>query len=453
MRLGIAACLLVVLLPGCGSPIAVQDPVTIVFVHPDSDTRHYEALAESLAGRYLEIAVQLRPTAWHLLDSAFVGGERDVGVFHPILQCPLYPERCQSSPAELWAKGEVLGLTPFVEQDGTFDREDFFPGLLDLDSEGSETLAVPAGVDPVVMYLNRDVLASAGVAEPGPDWTWDDSLSLATAVRDAGPDVFGYSPTDELLDAIVITHQLGCQLFDDISAPTLATLDWPENIIALTWYVDPFHTYDVTPTHKEVASDSFGGTLQAGIYLDRTAVWAGWLSGPGSAPAAGLGAARAHWSVLPLPRTGHSNALVRAGGCFASAQTEHPDACWTWVSCLTEQLPPAGLFPSRRSVAQSPVFAAAAGDEFTEVGWASMDSPVLLTPGLQSIERVLWALRQAVERALGGTATPEEALSWAQAASTALIQNLSPGPEIATQCGRAAVSTLPLRRQAESQPY
>ena len=47
----------------------------------------------------------------------------------------------------------------------------------------SGVVGVPVLIDPLVMYWNRDMLKTAGIAEPTPDWTLDQMVEAAKKVQ------------------------------------------------------------------------------------------------------------------------------------------------------------------------------------------------------------------------------------------------------------------------------
>ena len=47
----------------------------------------------------------------------------------------------------------------------------------------------------MLLFYNQDLFDQAGVAYPTADWTWDDAMTAAKAIRALGSDTWGiYSP-------------------------------------------------------------------------------------------------------------------------------------------------------------------------------------------------------------------------------------------------------------------
>ena len=320
-------CLLAIHVAGCAESPAPPEPVGITFVHLDVDTPYYAPLVRRFGEIYPHIIVELRPKSWQLLASSSVADDVDVSVFLPAAMCRLYPGRCSASPDELLEEGRVLGLSPFIAQDQSFDLSGIFPGTVDLYTVGGETLAIPVGMDPMVMYYNVDLFDQYGVPYPESGWTWDDFLNVALAIRDPEANVFGYAPRNQVLDPLQFVYQHGGRIADDLQHPTTATLDDPLTVEAIEWYADLFDEHNIAPTPEEAMDEGFGGTMETGIYLNRVGMWMGWFSERGGRSAGSPGTWKMRWDMVPLPRDTQSIATARVGGYFISSQARYPDAC------------------------------------------------------------------------------------------------------------------------------
>lgn len=90
-------------------------------------------------------------------------------------------------------RGLVLDLSPYLSRVG-YDRSAVFPQVLDVFTRGQHLYALPKDFTPMVIYYNRRVFESAGIAPPPDDgWTWDEFLA---ACRDITRDVDGDGTTD-----------------------------------------------------------------------------------------------------------------------------------------------------------------------------------------------------------------------------------------------------------------
>jgi len=311
-------------------------------------------------------------------------------------------------------QGQLLSLGSLVEQDKTFQLSAFYPDAVDAFAYEGETWAIPYGLDMMVMYYNRELFDQYGVPYPEPEWTWDDFLERAVALRDPDVFVFGYGPRLHINDATPFIYQHGGRLFDDLRVPTRTTFDDPLTIEALDWYARMVHDYDAAPSLNQSSHDYGGGSygIYQGIWTGKVGMWMGALS-----ERDGLVWPRSwemEWGLVPLPRGQQPTTLADVEGYAISSSTAHPDACWLWITWLSEQVSQR-VMPARPSLAESSAFEDQVGSEVAAVARASMEHAVIVNgQGLFQFEGALEAYDDALEDILQGHATPLEAMREAQ---------------------------------------
>ena len=394
----ILLCTISLSLAGCVQSTPTPEPITISFAHANHDTEHYRQLVARFNEAYPHITVDLRPKRWDMLGG-LGAGDADVFV------------TSQFALSWLYEQGNALNLTPFLEQDDSFNPDDFYPGTLGLYNREGKAWGIPAGVDIMVMYYNQDLLDQSNVPYPQAGWNWNDFLTTAMSVRDPTTDAFGYVPTLDVFDVLTVIYQHGGSIFDDLQNPTRTTFDDPLTIEALDWYADLFYGHNVAPTTEQV-QQSFGrGDPRAGILLGQVGMWSGMLSERGGQTWETEWDMR--WGAVPLPRDQQSTTLTLVEGYFISAQSQHPDACWQWISFLSKQLP-SRQTPARRSLAESADYSQRVGSDVAAVAQSSMENALLLSPKLVEFEEALALFTQAFESVMRDVSTPEEAMNWAQ---------------------------------------
>ncbi len=86
-----------------------------------------------------------------------------------------------------FAQDLIADVTPAIEQYGL--REKLTPGILEIwepiTNVNGQYLGYPIDAGSDMFYLRRDLIAEAGLEEPGMDWTWDDVFTLARALTSA----------------------------------------------------------------------------------------------------------------------------------------------------------------------------------------------------------------------------------------------------------------------------
>jgi ABC-type glycerol-3-phosphate transport system substrate-binding protein len=121
---------------------------------------------------------------------------------------------------------------------------------------------------------------------------------------------------------------------------------------------------------------------------------------------------RYRWGMMPLPSDARPVTGVSAEGYVISAETQHPDACWEWITFLSQQM--GGLMPARKSLAESTAYEQQVGEEMANVTRVSMDNVLPIAPEALSFRYAGEIFSQAVDMIVDEGVTPQEAMDWAQ---------------------------------------
>jgi ABC-type glycerol-3-phosphate transport system substrate-binding protein len=180
----------------------------------------------------------------------------------------------------------------------------------------------------------------------------------------------------EPTDLLNMLDRLGASLVDTSVDPPALAYNSQDVIEAVRWYTDLTTEHAVKPI---LMTDILGTNTsaiqewQTILITGRAAMWSK------SALIGGLGLASTadyESGVIPLPRGpngGHGSGYLNVSGYFISSSTEARQACWQWISFLTEQ-PTIGLgLPARISVAQSEAYRQHVGAETAAAYLASME--------------------------------------------------------------------------------
>lgn len=403
----VVACLfLTIFLAGCQGSSPPPEPVTIRFAYLEDliDKDYYEPLVEAFNERYPHITVELTARTWErYYESPAAAADADVFI------------AADWTMHMLRSHGYIVNLSPSIQQDESFDLSDFYPGVVDRFTIDDELWAVPAGVDMDVMYYNRDLFDEYGVPYPEAGWTWDDFLDKALALRDPRNNVFGYGPWEDHFDSVNFMYQHGGQIFDDLQNPTRPTFDDPLNVEALEWYADLIYEQNVAPTPDQARRLNRMGSEDpyVGVVEGRVGMWMGSVSGQ----AGGMyGGWKFRWGIVSLPRDARSATQAWPYGYVISSQASSYDACWRWAVFLSEQMS-GRLAPARKSLVESSRYEQLAGEDVVAAGRESLESAMLVSYGVLFSDYIgeMTRLFTALDRAVEGDATPQEALDWAQA--------------------------------------
>ena len=213
---------------------------------------------------------------------------------------------------------------------------------------------------------------------------------------------------------MILMHQHGGQLFDDMDNPSMVTYNHPLNVEAMQWFQDLYHLYDAAPSPEQASRYfSYGNqTMFRGVLQGDIGMWPGNFSDRGGVTWP-VQWDNLSWGIVALP--GDVTAVTSGLGTgYAIADgTQNPDAAWLWLVFLSEQIPQT-LIPARRSLAESKDFQERVGTEAAEAALKSIQNVTLISPDLLQFGNSLDYFSQAIRDIVEGTASAQEALDWAQ---------------------------------------
>lgn len=387
-------------LSGCMTPVPptlTPEPLKIYFAFPAGYAEYYDDLIEAFNQTHPDITVERR-TARTAETWDYLFSEKNVDVFVFSTDSDLF--------ADAYERGDLLSLTPFI-QGGAFDLDDFYPSLLTPYSIDGSVWAIPADVNPAVVYYNRDLFDQYGAFYPESGWTWDDLLQAALEIRDPDEDVFGIVASPFF--AIPFIYQHGGRVMDDWQSPTRATFDDPLTVEAVQWFADLTHEYDVMPSPQEMG-DLYGSNGEPPylFWRNKAGMYIGWLSDQGGETWGSDW--NMSWGVVPMPIDAQASTLAVGNAYSVLAYTAYPDACWEWIVFLCEQMP-LYTMPARRSLVESAAYEEMVGPEVAAVARASMENMLFVGGGRAGFDPNMMAFFQALYEIADGNVTALEALT------------------------------------------
>jgi multiple sugar transport system substrate-binding protein len=370
----VALGLSILLLASCGvfaSPTPTPEPIVINFAFPADLATYYDELIQTFNDEHPHITVE-RKTARSAETWQYLFREHQVDAFWFSSEDDLFED--------WYEEGQILSLTPLLQESNSFDLNDFYPSLLEPYTIKGNVWAIPAGVNLTVIYYNKDLFDRYNVAYPEAGWTWDDMLMAASSVRDPDEGVYGLASLPILVVPFIYQH--GGQIVDDWRAPTRLTFDDPLTIEAVEWYAGLIHDYQVMPSPQE-AEETFGydGSPAYIYWRGKAGMYLGFYSDRGGQSWGPQARWQMNWGMVPLPRAERASTLGFVMGYAASANTRYPEACWEWLTYLSEQAPPF-VMPARRSLAESAEYNQQVGPDVAEVARASIQD-ALIVPDVQ----------------------------------------------------------------------
>jgi multiple sugar transport system substrate-binding protein len=351
----------------------------------------------------------------------------------------------------------IMNMEPFLAADPGTSKEDFFPSALEQFTYQGQLWGLPGSVTVNLMNYNKDLFDAAGLAYPSADWTTSDFLEMAIALTEGDDEdrQYGYVPSSfGANDLVSILDRLGAEMLDESVDPPRLVFDSPSVVEAFRWYTSVATQYGVQPAVSEDAGDFEGGRdRQALISEGRAGMWmdsSGGFGGPGRFFGSGGpgGATDLNIGVVPLPsglNSAKGSGFQSVDGYFISSQTGARQACWEWITFLTEQPNATSSLPARRSVAESAAYREQVGAEQAEAYVASVSSGSRASFFQRISNDANWLgfasfwLTDAYNRVINDEMTVEESLSAAQESVDAyrdcvITNNALQDPEAMREC-------------------
>jgi multiple sugar transport system substrate-binding protein len=237
------------------------------------------------------------------------------------------------------AKGAVEPLDQRIAVSKTVRPDAYYPAAMKAFTWRGEQLCLPQNVSSLAVYLNRDLFATYGVAEPKAGWTWTDLIQTATALtRDAngvqlagvenegGPRrvaVYGLGIEPSMIRLAPFVWSNGGDIVDDPAKPTRLALDTPAAREALKNLVDLRLAYGVVPTDEEVEAEDDETRFANG----RLAM----LMASRRVTTTFRSITAFQWDVAPLPTYGKTAGILHSDAYCMTRGAKNKDGAWRFM--------------------------------------------------------------------------------------------------------------------------
>ncbi len=404
MKRIVVACVLVALLAApltacSGGWFGGHKPVTLRFAYRQGAMAEVEALLAEFQEQHPDIIVEPLVADPQSDGLKQLVAEGQVDLFRDGLTALGYAEDGLIRPIE------EVQLAAWADI-----RADYVAGAWSALAIGAQQWGIPAGVDPMVVYVNAGEVNALGMGIPAPDQRWDafGLLSLAVALNhpEGTPEhpnvpLYGFCTQPEDWDPFLLVYAWGGTVVDRLDAPQRATLTQRETVEALRWYVDLFTFHQVAPDPAAINLEFPQGGMAQAQSLGRCGLWLGLYSERGGQGTPNRWAIE--WALMPLPRMGGDKALADVQGYYVAASSEHPEEALLLARFLSDQWRAAGPYlPPRPSLVTDPGYAQAAGaggdvQALLPQG-ALMTMPAELSPQLGAVgEAVIRVIYMAIQ--------------------------------------------------------
>jgi len=383
--------------------IPTQETATITFAVSEYSLSDYKALAETFNATHPMVRVIVKDI------SQIKGNWRQFAPTPEMLRELASSVDTFELPEHALAIGLAndifLDLTPLAESDPGFTPDDFFPGLLSRFQREGKLWGLPASAGPILIFYNKSLFDQPGLGYPAPGWTWDDFLSAAVQLTagEGNSKRFGFFDAWGGQGMFAFIQQHGGDLLDRAAPYPVPTLDDPLVTEAVRWYVDLTRKHGVSP--ERGATKLIPSSQVAAMWTDILLNWWGMSKGPKPVKV----------GIAPFPEDRTAANPMMVSGYFVSAGTAHPQACWQWISFITEQhVVSASVerMSTRRSVFESSDYFDRVGDDGKAAIVYALEHP---DPPMTAYGLIVrGALVESMDSVWEGQATVEEALAQAQ---------------------------------------
>lgn len=309
------------------------------------------------------------------------------------------------------ANGALLDISDLVSADAPF-----YPRALEAFQYEGAQMALPATFSTVLMFYNADLFDQAEVAYPTADWTWDDAIAAAQAIRALGDDTWGlFSPT-QFWEFYKKAAQNGeCSFFN--AEMTESTINSPACVSTLETMVG-FMNDDLMPTASELSGVSDSELFLSGkLGMLVTGIW--MFGAFADAPFA--------WDVEVEPAINQNANHFFANGVAVSASTANGEAAAAWATFLASSETAANVrveagweLPALNEPAYFEAYLEQTPPENREAVFAALENPVT-PPVIERQNEMQDAVNALLTQVVDGELTAQEALDQAKAELDALI--------------------------------
>lgn len=226
------------------------------------------------------------------------------------------------------ATGAVAPMQPFLDRSEDLDEADFFPGVLDVFRRDGALTCLPQNAATLVVYLNEELFAAAGVPLPEAGWTWDEMVGRAQLLTtdddgDGAVDTYGLGVEPEIIRIAPLVWSVGGELVDDEERPTRLTLANARAAGAVQAFLDLRARFGVVPTDEEVESQDLESRFLDGslaMLIESRKVVPSFRTIEGFP-----------WDVAPLPAIDRPANVLHSDAYCLTASSDRQDAAFRFV--------------------------------------------------------------------------------------------------------------------------
>ncbi len=257
------------------------------------------------------------------------------------------------------SRNAIEPLDGYLARSTQIAAAEFYPQALAAFTWQDRLMCLPQNMSSPVIYYNKALFDTAGLAYPADAWTWDDFVATARALTqdldgDGATDQYGLGIEPTLVRAAPFIWMNGGEIVDVSAAPIRLALDSPASKQALAWFVALQTEHHVTPDAvAEAAESNLSRFLNArlAMFVESRRVVPEFRRIDGF-----------DWDVAPLPRGAQPASILHSDAFCMAAASPHKEAAWRFVEFANTRAGQILLartgrtVPSRIDLAEDPAF-------------------------------------------------------------------------------------------------
>lgn len=240
----------------------------------------------------------------------------------------------------------VLDMKPYMDADTSFDRTDYYPGILERYTVNDQMYILPRSVSIQSLSYNQDLFKAAGITAPAQSWTYPDLLATAEKLTKKENNTitrYGWYDNGGGYALQYLLEEAGVDIMamqpSDLKANDTRIID------AYKKYTDLVNRGVIFTQPMYASGDvgmSAGNTMAGGGATDpiqmirdgKIAIWneGALFTGDPTTPAPSFSVGHA---VQPLTKASDLN--LGSEGYMISGGTKNPAAAWTFIEWLSRQ--------------------------------------------------------------------------------------------------------------------
>jgi ABC-type glycerol-3-phosphate transport system substrate-binding protein len=277
----------------------------------------------------------------------------------------------------------ITNVDPYLSSDSTFDKTDIVGNIMDQVSRDNKVWAYPIMIQPSILRYNADQFQKANLTAPTTGFTInqfnDDIKALHPDSTDAAPFSANGGGGTHLL---ILIADYGALPLDYRTNPPKIDFTSQTSVDAIRQVLDLAKNGYIEYTALSALNFGGGGrpSLDSAIYGDI-------LNGFNARVRTGTnGASTYKPSPYPTGKT-FSAVSYSIGTAYISAQSQHPEACYRFISAMAKHPELFNAMPARYSYLDNPGLAGAQGADtvalYKSLGTILKDPNTISLPSLQ----------------------------------------------------------------------